>query len=882
MQKQLTIIVYCLYKQDEQLTVNPLNTATMKQTLLLALLLFSCFAYSQTVIQNPRIGMNTSGNVKIEKIELRDTATVLWFHVVHAPGNWISVPDQSYIQPVGSKEKLFITAAEGIKINEQFIIPPAGETRYQLFFPKIDASVSKLDFGEANEGGSWFIYDIALKPEISKSIIPSAISGNWFRSDNAQWEISLFDSVAIYKSQVWKYQQYSEKKGFGKLDLKNGSKTITLFTKSINDSTLMAGEASAKMVKYAHRPEESVIPTDNEVYKAPVFNMDTVTYCGYIRGLSKRFSQRTGMVYVNNVLTGEQEGHLLKIEDDGSFILKFAYSNPEGILVRLPLAYETVYIEPGKTTFHLIDNNTANPHLFMGACARLNSEMLKLKPINSFNYNEMQEKMNDFTPEQYKAWCLELKQKDQKALEDFARTHSLSAKALQVKNMELDYRYASHIMEYGWNAESAWRKKNNIPQDQREISFKPAKLDSTYYSFLTNELANNPLAVISMDYSSFINRLKFMELLRPNNPFGGFTTSDILAELEKSGLPMTDEEKEMASKLKEINGPEAKRITEEFNQAHGSQQTAFNTKYREKLNSFYKENKGKIITPAMIEEFLAGQHVDITDEEKALLAAQKEYTERPQIQKMMQIQSQLNKPLNEFYNNRMDFINELFQKKSAIARNEKIQKLLGIQAGLATDIMNSQDYCRPIVAEMTPCTDEKLLAIQKEISTPFIASYISLKNNEAKAKLEANKKLTGSKLNEVPKTEGDKIFYAIMEKYKGKVVYVDFWATWCAPCRSGIERIKPLKEEMANEKVAFVYISAPSSPKATYDNMIPTIKGEHYRVSEDEWNTLCGMFNISGIPHCVLVGKDGKVINSHLSYMENEQLKTMLMKYISE
>jgi hypothetical protein len=87
---------------------------------------------------------------------------------------------------------------------------------------------------------------------------------------------------------------------------------------------------------------------------------------------------------------------------------------------------------------------------------------------------------------------------------------------------------------------------------------------------------------------------------------------------------------------------------------------------------------------------------------------------------------------------------------------------------------------------------------------------------------------------------------------------------------------------MAGENVAFVYISGPSSPKATYDNMIPTIKGEHYRVSADEWNILCGMFKISGIPHYLLVGKDGKVINPHLAHMENMQLKALLMKYIKE
>ena len=168
------------------------------------------------------------------------------------------------------------------------------------------------------------------------------------------------------------------------------------------------------------------------------------------------------------------------------------------------------------------------------------------------------------------------------------------------------------------------------------------------------------------------------------------------------------------------------------------------------------------------------------------------------------------------------------------------------------------------------------------LMTVACGNVIVIIATEAKAKIESNKKLTGYKANEVPKTAGDKVFDAIIAKYKGKVVYVDFWATWCGPCKSGIEEIKPLKEEMAGEKVVFVYITNQTSPKTTYDNMIPGIKGEHYRVSEDEWNFLTDRFKIIGIPHEVIVGKDGKVYNKNNWHPENSELKEILMKYIKE
>jgi thiol-disulfide isomerase/thioredoxin len=215
---------------------------------------------------------------------------------------------------------------------------------------------------------------------------------------------------------------------------------------------------------------------------------------------------------------------------------------------------------------------------------------------------------------------------------------------------------------------------------------------------------------------------------------------------------------------------------------------------------------------------------------------------------------------------------------------EMLRNDFGIQLGFALDLMVSNSFCRGTSDGMYLISEENMKVMHKNMTTPFVANYIAMKNLQTKQKIEANKKLvgTGTNLTEVPKTSGDKLFEAIMAKYKGKVIYVDFWATWCAPCRRGIEQIKPLKAEMANENVAFVYITDQTSPKTNYENMIPAIKGEHYRVSDDEWNILKDRFKISGIPHYVLVGKDGKVINSNLAWLDNSRLKTLLVKHIQE
>lgn len=141
------------------------------------------------------------------------------------------------------------------------------------------------------------------------------------------------------------------------------------------------------------------------------------------------------------------------------------------------------------------------------------------------------------------------------------------------------------------------------------------------------------------------------------------------------------------------------------------------------------------------------------------------------------------------------------------------------QIDLPAEIMYSQSAFFQIKSQYEPFDKEKLKEIDKKITNPFIKSHLLALNNnlaaEITARLESNKKMTGYVVNETAKSKVDQFFAKITEKHKGKVVLVDFWATWCGPCISGIERIKPLKEELKDAQVEFVYITNEASPLET-------------------------------------------------------------------
>ena len=242
---------------------------------------------------------------------------------------------------------------------------------------------------------------------------------------------------------------------------------------------------------------------------------------------------------------------------------------------------------------------------------------------------------------------------------------------------------------------------------------------------------------------------------------------------------------------------------------------------------------------------------------------------------------------NSFRQKYSELFNSIGKDAYHQIQSVNLSKYFGLTKGFATEIMFAQSKCERMKGMQKPFGEVDKDEIKEKISNDFIVSYLiqhsQQMENEIEEKLAANKNKTGYVINETPKTEADKLFDAIIEKYKGKVVFIDFWATWCGPCRSGMERIKPLKEELKEKNIEFVYITNQSSPIDTWNMMIPDIKGEHYRVEQDEWNHFASKFNISGIPHYVLVDKNGLVVKDKVHFASsNKELKKIFNEYLKQ
>ena len=178
------------------------------------------------------------------------------------------------------------------------------------------------------------------------------------------------------------------------------------------------------------------------------------------------------------------------------------------------------------------------------------------------------------------------------------------------------------------------------------------------------------------------------------------------------------------------------------------------------------------------------------------------------------------------------------------------------------------------IAEFNELTPEQIDNIKTEC--PELADAILLQNDMLLQRIEEAKYSTSYKVVNIDEDlKGADIFQALIAPYKGKPLLVDFWATWCGPCKAAMKTILPVKEALAG-KVNFIYVTGPSSPKKTWEMTIPDIHGDHYYVTEAQYSDLLKQFESNGIPTYVIVDKEGKVKNKYIGYPGNEVMEEQL------
>lgn len=147
--------------------------------------------------------------------------------------------------------------------------------------------------------------------------------------------------------------------------------------------------------------------------------------------------------------------------------------------------------------------------------------------------------------------------------------------------------------------------------------------------------------------------------------------------------------------------------------------------------------------------------------------------------------------------------------------------------------------------------------------------------DEQEAYLRAHAEVPES-VKETPDVPDEKLLDAILAGHRGKPVLVDIWATWCAPCLAGIRALEPLKTTDYAD-VDFVYLAGENSPKSTWLEMVPTIRGDHYYLTDKQLKSILERLGSNGYPTYFVVRRNDMNGSVLVGYNE-EKLKNLLNK----
>lgn len=157
---------------------------------------------------------------------------------------------------------------------------------------------------------------------------------------------------------------------------------------------------------------------------------------------------------------------------------------------------------------------------------------------------------------------------------------------------------------------------------------------------------------------------------------------------------------------------------------------------------------------------------------------------------------------------------------------------------------------------------------KKDVSNPSLQFYI-LSQQEKYEKI-SNKPLEhpeslmpNEPLAEI--TDGEQLFRKIIEPYKGKVIYLDIWGTWCGPCKDMMQYTGNIKKLFAGKDVVFLYLCNHSSDKS-WKNIIKeyglTSKSSiHYNLPEKQQSAIENYLGIHSFPTYMLIDKQGNIVN---------------------
>jgi len=193
----------------------------------------------------------------------------------------------------------------------------------------------------------------------------------------------------------------------------------------------------------------------------------------------------------------------------------------------------------------------------------------------------------------------------------------------------------------------------------------------------------------------------------------------------------------------------------------------------------------------------------------------------------------------------------------------------------AMDSLNSEQFSNMIerysaefLALLSKVTDAEFIAEAKEKITKTRKNWLERKTAIDNMPKEGEPAIGFT----YPDKDGEKIS---LSDFKGTLVYVDVWATWCGPCRAEIPSLQQLEADYHGKDITFMSVSVDTNKEA-WLKMVKEKELGGTQLWAEGWSEITKSYAIFGIPRFMLFDAEGNVISTNAPRPSSDEIRGLL------
>ena len=719
-------------------------------TILLTLAAMTGWAQNANTWNEVVTGFSNVPILKVTKVSLYADRAEVTLHLDFRAGQWMSVAKETYLQ-AGDKQYQ-VKDATVIKLGERYTMP-TDTMNFVLTFNPVPLDTKKMDLIEP---GGWMIMNMR-----SSDYLPEGITDTYWRDEaTGDWLIGFAPQHVIYDNKVWDIVSQTEKKDTYSLTLAGGTtikvgklkKGRRAITIANGKSIVCSPISAAALPDYPTKDLRTGF-ADNG-YQAN----DSVTIIGWLKDMPEQGwkAGRDFEVNIENVFMDDQQKFYATMDSLGRFTLRVPVVNTSQAYLDLQRSTVSTILEPGKTYFFLNDFKTGQK-LFMGDDTRVQNELLAYP--DKWNYARIEDSQDAM---QFKT------QMDSICNAFRAELDKHIALRPNLSQRYIDFVKGCYIVGQGESMMQArYDLRNGLPKDYMDFVTtelwqkvpKPYTLQRPFTTFMRDYLdymSQKDYAVPAGRYTVYVSDGLFSSVLRKNRAEGKVAITD-------NELALLDR---YAESYKAFLTAQFKERAELVKAGAVSDDDIFN------------------IDSVAVQQF---NQQDFVVQHNALF-------EREDVTKVLQEEA----PFFEIY------------------KMQRVFDATGADQALR-DIALAHHFYRQIDQTRKPLAPAMQAFFEQQVHLPAALTVVNTINEKYDA-LERSDFANAASLRPSTDvegmTDGEAILRKIIEPYKGRIIYLDIWGTWCGPCKRNLKESWKVKEALKDYDIVYLYLANRSSDES--------------------------------------------------------------------